>query len=148
MSPTIEAESTIDAPLATVWQVLTDLERYGDWNPFTHKVVTTLEPGSEIVLHVDMGPFGPKVQKERVAVVEDHCRLGWGMTMGGGKLLDCTRYQEIKDLGDGRTHYRTWETFHGPLGPLVVLFFGGRVQKGFSSVADSLARYAPTQVGS
>ncbi|MEO1714214.1 MAG: SRPBCC family protein, partial [Bacteroidota bacterium] len=33
----LETSITIDAPMQTVWKVLTDLEKYPSWNPFIQK---------------------------------------------------------------------------------------------------------------
>ena len=35
----------IDAPAEVVWQVLTDLPSYGEWNPFVSRCESTLVPG-------------------------------------------------------------------------------------------------------
>jgi len=36
--------------VAEQWQVLTDFERYGEWNPFCIGCSTTLEPGTPIIM--------------------------------------------------------------------------------------------------
>jgi uncharacterized protein YndB with AHSA1/START domain len=38
VATTIRAEIEIDAPIEQVWAVLSDLPRYGEWNPFTPRV--------------------------------------------------------------------------------------------------------------
>ena len=48
----VRAEIEIDAPVERVWQILTDVDRYGDWNPFTPRVETSLAIGDPIHLHV------------------------------------------------------------------------------------------------
>lgn len=49
---------TIDAPAEAVWNVLTDGERYGEWNPFTTHIETDFRPGS-LVRAVGIRPRGP-----------------------------------------------------------------------------------------
>jgi hypothetical protein len=48
------AEISIDAPLATVWEVMVDTARYGEWNPFVERAETAVPAavGNPIVLHV------------------------------------------------------------------------------------------------
>ncbi len=41
MQHVLHTEIDIEAPPETVWRILTDLERYGEWNPF---VVSSTEP--------------------------------------------------------------------------------------------------------
>lgn len=38
MAPSISTEIEIAAPPATIWAVLTDYERYPEWNPFLTKI--------------------------------------------------------------------------------------------------------------
>ena len=42
----------IAAPASVVWNILTDLPRYGDWNPFCVKAISTLEIGAPIEMHL------------------------------------------------------------------------------------------------
>ncbi|WP_141004446.1 SRPBCC family protein [Nocardioides humi] len=48
------AQIDIDAPLAVVWDVMLDTERYAEWNPFVERAETAQPPavGNPIVLHV------------------------------------------------------------------------------------------------
>ena len=38
----------INAPASIVWQILTDLPRYNEWNPFCIRAVSTLEMGAPV----------------------------------------------------------------------------------------------------
>jgi len=33
----VRGEIEIDAPIERAWQILTDVDRYGEWNPFTRR---------------------------------------------------------------------------------------------------------------
>ncbi|UCE85470.1 MAG: SRPBCC family protein, partial [Deltaproteobacteria bacterium] len=48
----VRAEIEIDAPIERVWRILTDLDRYADWNPFTPRVESTLRIGAPVHLYV------------------------------------------------------------------------------------------------
>ena len=41
----LEATTEIDAPPPEVWAVLTDFDRYPDWNPFIRAIVGDCEAG-------------------------------------------------------------------------------------------------------
>ncbi|KAG5718496.1 hypothetical protein E4T56_gene4400, partial [Termitomyces sp. T112] len=45
---TVSETVDIAAPAAIVWQILTDLPRYGEWNPFCVHAQSTLEMGAPV----------------------------------------------------------------------------------------------------
>ena len=127
----------IDAPVQRAWDILMDVERYGEWNPFTPRVATDFEIGSRVDLSAMIGPVALK-QVERIEVVDPPHRLVWTTTMGHRFLLFARREQLLETAGETRCRYRTTDAFSGLLTPLVVLFFGGMVRRGFNSVAGGL----------
>ena len=52
---TIEHAIDIQAPPATVWQALTDTDRYADWNPFMPRLSGRLAAGERLTLTVRPG---------------------------------------------------------------------------------------------
>ncbi|WP_428276100.1 SRPBCC domain-containing protein [Candidatus Palauibacter sp.] len=133
----------IDAPIERAWEVLTDFERYGEWNPFTPSVATDFEIGSPVELYVRMGPWRLK-QIERIEAVEPPHLIAWSTTMGHRFLICALREQRLEAVGNGRCRYRTTDDFSGLLIPLVMLLFGGFVRRGFNDVARELKARAET----
>lgn len=127
----------IDAPVERVWEILTNFELYGEWNPFTTRVDTSLEVGAAVDLHVTLGTRRFR-QKERIESVEPPTLLVWGMTMGAAWLLTARREQRLEALGDARCRYVTTDAFSGLLTPLVVLLYGGAIRRGFNAMAVAL----------
>ncbi len=138
----IEAQADIDAPLDRVWSILVDLDRYGEWNPFTTKVESTLKLGSPAVLHVQMRPNRKIVQVETVSAFEPGVRMNWKMKLPLPFLLKAERCQVLTSLPGGGTRYYTCDEFRGPLVPLVMRIFRADIQRGFEGVAQSLKRRA------
>ena len=133
----------IEAPIERAWDILTDFERYGEWNPFTPSVATDFEIGSRVDLYVRMGPWRLK-QVERIEVVEPPHVIAWGTTMGHRFLISALREQRLEAIGEGRCRYRTSDDFAGLLIPLVMLLFGGFVRRGLNDVARGLKARAET----
>lgn len=140
LSRTFVAEVEIAAPPERVWDVLVDLPRYPEWNPFTVAVRSTLRPGYPVELTVRMSRFGRTlVQREEIREVTPPHRLRWGMTLGLRALLRAERIQTLEALPGGRTRYRTEDTIAGALGPAVFALFGSSLDEGFAAMARALA---------
>ena len=135
---------TIEAPVATVWRVLTRFERYGEWNPFTPHVKAELAMGARVDMRVAMGPFRLK-QTEIICALEPPTRLAWRTTIGARWLLHAVREQRLEVRGDGTCRYATADEFRGVLMPLVILLTGSFVRRGFDAVADALKRRAEAE---
>lgn len=131
------ASVLIDAPPDAVWRVLTDLDAYPEWNPFTPAVKGDLEVGSPITLTAVMSS-GPVDQVETVRAVEPNERLVWGVTIGAHWLLHAERVQTLTPEGGG-TRYRTDDAIGGLLSPVVHLLHGRSLHDGFTAMAEALA---------
>ncbi len=127
----------IHAPAEAVWSILVDVEKYGEWNPFSTRVETTLEVGSPVDLYVDMGLFKIK-QPELIQAVEPPEMLAWGMTMGARFLLFTSREQRLEVLDETSCRYHTNDAFSGLLAPLIVGLLGRIIRRGFNDVARAL----------
>lgn len=140
----INSTITIHAPKQLVWQILIDLESYHKWNPFTPKVVSTLKPGDEVALHVNMNP-GKKllIQKETILWNKPTDSIAWGITASFPVRTE--RAQLLTAVDENTTTYHTYDKFWGILVPIVMLFYRKKVQHGFDSVAKGLKAYAEAQ---
>lgn len=145
------AAADIDAPLDTVWSVMTDTERYPEWNPFVVRVECEQPPGvgTPITLHVEFAGGKQVTSPERITVMEEpyddggtrratlaYVFEGWPARLG---LVRGTRWQRLTQVDGGPTRYETVEEFSGPLVPLAG---PARVEEGFGRHADALKRRA------
>ena len=138
----------IDAPIKLVWDVLADVARYGEWNPFTQCEGADLKVGSPIHLDVTLGLYRRK-QTEWISAVEPPNLLSWSMRIGAPFLLDSLREQRLTALRGTRCAYCSTDALNGLLTPLVMVSFASIVRRGFNDVGAALkrraeARYAET----
>lgn len=138
MPKSITAEIEINAPVERVWDILVDLDRYPEWNPFTVRVDSTLEVGSPVDLYVRMKPNKEILQQEIVTAVEPNKKLSWGLTMGAKFILFTDRYQVLEPLGPNRTRYFTSDDFSGLLTPIVMMLYRSHIKAGFDGIARAL----------
>lgn len=129
----------IAAPQAFVWDVLVDYARYPEWNPYTVRVETTLEIDSVIDLYLPdpANPGTTFLNREYLRVVDapHHLRYDTAEEIPG---MHAVREQWVEDLGDGRSSYRTTDTFTGEIAGYVHKVQGEWVKAGFDSVAHAL----------
>ncbi|WP_433590205.1 SRPBCC family protein [Nocardia sp. CA-145437] len=137
MAFVIDKSVEIDAPAELVWQVLTDVDAYGEWNPFVLECKTTLEPGSPIDMRVQLvGP--PKQQREFVRSCTPGREFSYNMKPAPLGVLSSERSHLITDLGDGRTRYDSHFQLNGPLSVVVGGLLGGALRKGFTGMTEAV----------
>ena len=131
----------IDASVGFVWDVLTDVENYGEWNPFTPKARTDFNIGSPAHLLVRMGPAKMRIT-ETVCAFEHPRLIAWRRAFGSRWLLVAVREQHLEPVSERSCHYHNTDRLTGVLAPLVFLCFGGFMRRGFTDVGEGLRSYA------
>lgn len=133
----IIAESTINAPIDIVWDILEDFDNYHTWNDFCPKIETSKVVGDAFIMTVHMKPGKkPIIQKEIFSDYEPLRRVGWSLNWG--IFLKTHRIQDLTKIDKNTTHYYTEDKFWGLLTPLVMLLYKKDVQRGFDFVAKAL----------
>ena len=138
----VRAEIEIDAPAERIFDILTDLSAYPEWNPFTPRVESTLRRGDPVHLFVRLRGERISHRVEYVTRNERPSRLCWGTTIGAGFLLRAERCQNLTPIDERRTRFVNQDELRGWLAPLVMLAFGSAMQRGFESVATALKKRA------
>ena len=131
----------IEAPVGFVWKVLTDVKKYGEWNPFTPRVRTDFTIGSPAHLRVRMGKAKMPIT-ETVCAFESPRLIAWRKTFGARWLLVAVREQHLEPVSETACQYHNTDRLTGMLAPLVFLCFGGYMRRGFTDVGDGLRRYS------
>lgn len=139
----VRAEIEIDAPPERVFDILTDLDAYPDWNPFTPRVESDLEIGSAVHLHARLRSAKRlSHQVEYVTAHERPHRICWGADIGARFLIRADRCQTLTPLEGGGTRYVCTDEIRGWLTPLVIALFGDAMQRGFEDCAAALKQRA------
>ena len=115
---TIEHAVDIEATPATVWQLLTDTDRYKDWNPFIPRLSGRLVPGERLTLTVRPGTR-TMTFRPIVLAVEDGTLIRWRGRLGLPGLFDGEHELRLEPIPDGGTRFVQRETFTGLLVPMM-----------------------------
>lgn len=134
----------INAPASVVWEVLTDLPRYREWNPFTVQVDTTLQVGDPVDLHIPIPgqPGQEMVVREYLVAVEPERLLSWEQRATADNKDAARRDQYIEALGPERSRYFTTDIFLGLNADHIMERFGGWVKSSFDAVATGVKQQA------
>jgi hypothetical protein len=119
----------INAPASRVWQVLTGLERYAEWNPQIPWAGGRLEVGARIRLRLalparptlDLSATIEEVQPDRLLRWRGHVVRPW--------LFEGYRKFALQSIDGGRTSVTHVEDIHGLLAPLFSVLMGAAVAK-------------------
>lgn len=138
----IEQTLDVDASPAVVWQVITDLPRYGEWNPFVVDCRSSLVVGDPIVMRVHVFAAFAQTQRETILEHTPGARLCYGIAGSALGSLMSRRCHEVEALADGRTRYRSRFALRGWVAPVVAGLLGGRLERGFAGMSAALAARA------
>ena len=133
---TLKFVRTIKAQPATAWQVIVDFPAYEEWNPFVTQCSAELQPGAPIVMQVNMGPFALE-QTEQVFQVE-HEKLFEYRMRPVGRWLYSKRQHRVEAMGAEETRYTSYFQLRGWLSPIVTLFMGFFLWRGFRLMTNAV----------
>ena len=111
----------IAAPPADVWAVLTDLNRYPEWNPHIRAGAGRVAAGNRLTLR--MQPTRGRAVTIRPLVLTAEPGAAWRLRGGlpgiAGRLLFAGEHSFTLSAADGGTHLVQRETFRGALVPFL-----------------------------
>jgi hypothetical protein len=136
----------IAAPAALVWEVLTDLKRYSEWNPFTVRVESTLQLNEPVDLHIPIpGQEGQEMTvREYLVAFEPERLLSWEQRPTTDNKDAARRDQYIEKVDEDRSRYFTTDIFLGVNADKVMDQFGPWVKSSFDAVAQGVKKQAET----
>jgi uncharacterized protein YndB with AHSA1/START domain len=130
-------ERVIDAPAATVFDVITDLDAYAQWNPWIVKASGTPDEGATIRVKSLVG--GRKLRVEHRILRSQRprefrwCDLGWFTKLAYGE-----RARWLSERPDGRVGYKVELSITGVAAALVGAVLGRSLAGGLRAETDAL----------
>lgn len=137
----IETIAEVKAAPRFVWEALTDLPAYSEWNPFILHGSGTVERGERLRLRMSL-PGGPKMTlKPRVTRTSDHADLEWlGHLMFRGLFDGRHRFELVPtEYGTRVVHS---EEFTGLLVPFLGGVFDRKTELGFEAMNAAMKERA------
>jgi hypothetical protein len=132
----------VEAPAERVWEVLTDFDRWAEWNPSVPSIEGEPRVGSTVALTLAMpGRPSAKVKAALTEVVPER-RLVWDGTVGPKWLFAGHREFLIEPQPDGTVLFTHVEDVSGLLFPLFRAFMGGAIRRHHEGLNDAVKERA------
>jgi hypothetical protein len=136
---TMSATIQIDAPPTAVWAVLTDLDRYPEWNPLFRQASGQVAVGNRITLR-SVHPANGRLMtvKPKITAADPGVELRWASSLPG---IMSGEHRFTLTPAEGGTRLVQSETFRG----LLVAFSGkilSRAEASFRGLNEALKKRA------
>lgn len=138
----IDSAFDIDVPAATVWQVITDFPRYGEWNTFCSECRSALAPGEPIDMLVHLRPGSTRRQREWVRTHTPGEEFSYRMKPVPFGALRSLRQHRVTPLGPNRARYESHFEITGWLQPVVTGLLGAHLRRGFAAMTAGIEQQA------
>jgi hypothetical protein len=115
-----EVRSSIDIEASTdrVWAVVSDFERYPEWNPFILSIDG--QPVEGKGLEVRIQPPGRRARTFRpTVIVAMRGEIRWRGRLGMPRVFDGRHSLKVEPLGPNRSRFTQYERFTGVLVPFL-----------------------------
>lgn len=144
----LHTEIEIDAAPESVWHVLTDIDRYPDWNPFIVSSEGRVEVGEKLANR--MQPPGGRATtfKPTVTVVEGSTTFEWLGRLGLPGIFDGRHRFDLAPTEDGRTVVTQTEQFDGILVRILRTSLDASTMAGFEAMNAALKARVEATAGS
>lgn len=131
----------IKAPASVVWDILCDMPKYPEWNPFCVECESTLEMGAPVNMklksYVNCEPeFFENC--EYVCEKIENKQISWALPHYDAWPYPARRDQFIEATGENSCQYWSTDQFLGPNGIHVMRFAGPWVKQAFDDTALAL----------
>lgn len=137
----VDRNVEIGAPAEVVWEVITDVARYPEWNSFVIECQSTFKPGEAINMKVMLGG---KLQKANEVMLENvpGRRLSYRMKPFPAGALSSMRSHELESPAAARSRYLSHFELKGWMMPLVRGLMGRHLENAFTDMTNGIKQRA------
>jgi hypothetical protein len=131
----------IQAPAQTIWEIVVDLDRWGEWNPLYTHASGEIRIGAPLDMTVQLEGMKPQPMKATLLEWVPNEQLHYQVTAMGG-LVRATRFIEIEELAPQSCIVSNGEIMGGLLGPSLGRSIQGKVFRGLRGMNEALKERA------
>jgi hypothetical protein len=141
----LATEIEINAPAETVWAILTDLDRFAEWNPFIREIEGEVRQGARLRVRIEPPEGKGMTFTPTVTRVDPPRQFSWLGRLVLPGVFDGEHIFEIFPAGAGRVRLVQREEFSGLLVPLLWSGLDTDTRQGFESMNTALKERAESR---
>jgi hypothetical protein len=138
----LRTEIEISSRPEKVWKILTDFERYDQWNPFIHRITGEAKEGSKIEIQLETPGGKKRKYRPTVTKVEQDHELRWLGKSSLPGILNAEHIFTIEKLQPELVKFVNREVFDGLLTSLFGKSLDTDVKKGLEEMSKALKERA------
>lgn len=138
----LHTEIEIDASAEKVWHILTEFEKFPQWNPFIRRISGELKVGARIEVHMQLPGGRSMTFKPKVLKVEPNREFRWKGKLLIPGLFDGEHIFTVEPLPDERVRFIQREVMAGILVPLFFRGMDKTTRRGFEEMNQVLKSMA------
>jgi hypothetical protein len=140
---TIHTEIGIGAPAARAWDILADIDKWPDWNPFA-RVRGRLQVGEQLEVEIRPPGKSPMTFRPTVVKLEPGRELRWLGHLGVRGIFDGEHGFRVVPEDAGRCRFEQFEAFSGLFARPILWKVEASTRVGFEAMNRMLKRRAET----
>lgn len=137
MKKNIETTIRIKATAEKIWNILTDFQKYPEWNPFVFSMEGEAKEGTTLKANIQGMKFKPLV-----LAAKKNREFRWKGSLFVKGLFDGEHYFMLNENGDGTTTLIHGEFFSGLLVDMFAKTLDTKTKSGFEKLNDALKQRA------
>jgi len=138
----LRTEIEINTTPDRVWKILTDFDKYEQWNPFINKIVGQAKEGEKIEIHIETPGGKNRKYEPTLTKVEQGRELRWLGKSSLPGFLNGEHIFAIEQLGQERVRFVQREVFDGLLASLFGKSLDTDVRQGLEEMNRALKERA------
>lgn len=142
----IRTSIDVEAPIETVWRILTDLEGHADWNPFIVHAEGSVVEGSTIAVTLQLTGSRPSQFRPVITEATEPTALEWLGSVVTRGIFDGRHRFDLESTGSG-TRVEQSESFTGLLAPVVAPMIRKKTESSFRAMNEALRTRAEQSTG-
>mgnify|MGYP006432708173 CR=1 FL=1 len=141
----IITEIKINAPASSVWSILTDFQRFPEWNPFISEALGQIKEGAQLKIRIEPPNSNGMTFKPTLTRIKQENELRWlGRFLIPG-IFDGEHIFELESITENEIRFVHREKFKGLLVPFLWKSINKNTRQGFEEMNDALKKRAEQQ---